>query len=183
MKLKKIISFGMALLLLAMVFAGCSVQRYDAEIYSYVNDWLDPAFLENNKVSSSRFENPDYNEDEAENNAYYDVPKYLSDSTAPQTRMLIFTDQESMNAAFAENEIEVDFEEEMLLIYMFADMSPPSRTYEIKKIAVEKEVLNIHYRLVPRTDNKKDIVGPYARCIAVKMEKVDVSTVNFIEDQ
>lgn len=45
MRLKKTISFIMALLLLSMTLVGCSVMRYDAEIYSYVNDCLAPTFL------------------------------------------------------------------------------------------------------------------------------------------
>ncbi len=174
----------MALLLLAIVvFAGCSVQRYDAEINSYCKDWLDPTFLENNKLSGVSYTNPEYDEEEALKDDNYAVPKYLADPDAPTSRTFIITDEETFNSMYVEGALEVDFEKEMVILYMFPDTKPSSRIYKIDKIKVEGDILNIYFK--EKFDLKKlglgDSVMRYQRCMTVKMEKTEVSTVNFIK--
>ena len=51
--MKKIITFGMVLLMILGLFTGCSVSKYNAKIYSNVKDLLLPSFWEENKANES----------------------------------------------------------------------------------------------------------------------------------
>lgn len=183
MRLNRIISFSMALLLLSITFVGCSVQRYDAEIYSYVNDRLVPTFLENNKLSGISYTNPEYDEDEALKDDNYAVPKYLGYPDAPTSRTFIITDEETFNSMYVEGALEVDFEKEMVILYMYRTSTHRSRVFKIDKIEVEGDTLNIYFK--QKFDKDKigvsDAVMRYQRCMTVKMKKIEVSTVNFIK--
>ena len=79
MKLKKIWILGTAFALIAAtllttLFLTYSPLRYRTKMYSYCNEWLDPTFLENNMITSTRIDNPNYNEDEAQS---LENPKYF----------------------------------------------------------------------------------------------------------
>ena len=189
MRLKKIISFTLALLLLSITLVGCSVVRYDAELYSYVNDWLDPAFLENNRLGNVNYRNPDYDRDLADE-AYdegreYEVPRFFNYPDNPETRSFIITDQETFDSMFVEDAIEVDFEKEMVLLYMFRTGASTSRNYKIEEITVEEGEMSISVTYAWNWD--VDVKGvanniyPYHRCMAVKMKKAEVTTADFIE--
>ena len=184
MRHKKIISFTLALILLFLALVGCSVVRYDAEIYSYVNDWLDPAFLENNRLGNVDYENPDYDRDladEAEAEGLtYEIPKYFNFPDNPDTRTFIITDQEAFDSMFVEGAIEVDFEKEMVLLYMFRSWQPPRVDYYcIDKIKVQDELVNVYFAKENKENRRKDSVYSYHRCIAVRMKKIEVTTANF----
>ena len=182
MRLKKIISFTLALLLLSITLVGCSVVRYDAELYSYVNDWLDPAFLENNRLGNVNYRNPDYDRDladEAEAEGWeYEVPPIFIYPDNPDTRSFIITDQETFDSMFVEDAIEVDFEREMVLLYMFSSCYPKSRDYyHLDKIKVKDELVTVYF--ARDNDRSNDSVYSYHRCMAVKMKKAEVTTANF----
>lgn len=184
MRHKKIISFTLALILLSLALAGCSVVRYDAEIYSYVNDWLDPAFLENNRLGNVDYENPDYDRDlayAAEAEGWeYEVPPVFYYPDNPDTRTFIITDQEAFDSMFVEGAIEVDFEKEMVLLYMFGTCQPASRDYRIDEIEVQDRLASVYFAVVRKRGYKGSVRG-YHRCIAVKMKKIEVTTANFIQ--
>lgn len=49
--MKRIITFGMVLLLIFGLFTGCSVSKYNAKMYSNAKDLLLPSFWEDNKAT------------------------------------------------------------------------------------------------------------------------------------
>ena len=48
--MKKIITFGMVLLIILGLFTGCVGNKYNARMYSKANDLVLSSFLEDNKV-------------------------------------------------------------------------------------------------------------------------------------
>ena len=79
---------------------------------------------------------------------------------------------------FAGDELGVNFDKEMVLIYIFADIYP-NRNYIINNILKEGEKVKIYLEL--EKNNKKDATAPYQRVLIVKMEKLDISEAEFIK--
>ena len=147
-----------------------------------------PHFFESNRLGGVDYRNPDYDDAEAEaadlEGLEYEIPQYLRYPDNPSTRSFIITDEEIFNSIFAENTIEVDFEKEMVLLYMFETGTSTSRNYKIEEITVEEgeATVSFTYAWDWEKDLKhvKDHIYPYHRCIAVKMKKTGVTTANFI---
>ena len=184
MKLKRILVFGIILVLIAAtllttVLLTYSPLRYRAKMYSYCNEWIDPAFLESNKLSIP-YRNPNYDENEGPST---ENPVYFEDATLPSNRTFLITDEETFRKIFTASPIKVDFEKEMILLYMFGDSSLPTRNYEIKEIEIENDTITVCFKLVsnrkPWEKRKKAAVMTWHRCVAVKIKKIDISTVTF----
>ena len=179
MKLKKIWILGTAFALIAAILLTTllihSPLRYRAKMYSFSKEWIDPAFLDANRVKGANYKNPDYDENEAwtEEN-----PKYYRDNTAPETRTYIITDEDTFRSIYAEGSLDVDFEKEMVLLHLFSS-GYPGRECKLKKLELKNDELTIYYKTESNGD-KKDHSLPKVRCLTVKMKKLDVSTVIFI---
>lgn len=126
--------------MLLCFFIGCSDSKYNAKMYSKCNDWIKQDFLENNKVRGASYFNPDY----VEGND--DVEKFYRDNSSPKSRTFIITEEETFHQIFLENKLDVDFDKEMVILYIFSDVNP-SRNYDIKTISLKNEVLNIALEL------------------------------------
>jgi len=181
MKLKRILMFGIILVLIAAtllttVLLTYSPLRYRAKMYSYCNEWIDPTFLENNMIKSTRFNNPNYNEDEGqspENPKYFGAP-----DDAPSVRTFIITEKEAFDEIFTNSPITVNFDKEMIVLYMFGCVYPSGQNYTLKKIEVEGDTATVYFKLDKKPwDNRKNAVELWHRCMVVKMKKLDISTV------
>jgi len=176
---KKIICFLFAF---TMLFALCSCDGYyenlyeppyNAIMYSKHNSWINPSFLADNKVSGAFYKNENYNEDDSSN-------KYYEDITSPKSRTFIIKEQETFDLIFSETDLEVNFDEEIIVLYIFAD-SEGYLKYYITNILMEEPKVTIYYKL-ERSD-KKGATQPYQRCLIVKMDKVNVEEVEFIKER
>lgn len=183
MKLKRILIFVIALLLTAGIlfttaWLAYSPLRYRTKMYSYCNEWLDPTFLENNMITSTRIDNPNYNEDEAlspENPKYFGPP-----DDVPSTRTFIITEKEAFDKIFTNSPITINFDKEIIILYMFGSVYPDRQNYKLKKIEVEGDTATVYFKLDKRPwDNGKNAVMIWHRCMVVKMKKIDISTVTF----
>ncbi len=174
MKIARVIVLVLGGIMFFSFFTGCSNNKYDAEMYSASEEWILTSFLAENKVKGAYYKNPDYVEgfDDTSEEYYYD-------ETSPENRTFIIKDQETYNTIFRQNALTVDFDEEMVYLYVFADIYP-NRTYYIEKISLEEKVY-IYFRL--EKNNKKDASAPYQRCLIVKMVKNDISNVEFIKQK
>lgn len=172
---RKLITLGLAVFMIFAMLTGCSVNKYNAMMYSQSNDWVLQSFLEDNKVRGAYYENKDYVEDESGlNNRYYE------DTISPENRTFIIDNQDSYDAVFKKNTLTIDFEKENVYLYVFAD-SNPYRKYYIKKIVSDNDELSVYYKLEYK--NKADTTMPYQRCLIVVMEKTNVSSVKFIKQR
>ena len=87
---------------------------------------------------------------------------------------------ETYEKIFKADEIEVDFDKEIILLYVFSD-DEFYLDYYIKDISVVGKQVSVYVQK-ERTD-KKGATMPAHRCIAVKLDKLDVDEVEFIEKQ
>lgn len=171
----KFISLGLVVVMFFCLLTGCSGIKYNAVMYSTSEDWILTSFLEDNKVKGVYYKNPDYIEsDDTSGDEYY------YDETSPEYRTFIVDDQDTYNTIFKENSLTVDFDKEIVYLYIFADIYP-SRNYVIDNILLEEEQVSIYYKL--EKDNKKDATAPYQRCLIVVMEKTNTSNVKFVKQK
>ena len=150
--------------------AGCQKNKYNAKIYNSAENLFLNSFLEENKVKGAYYKNPDYPDDADK--------KYYYDETSPACRTFIVNNPDDYSLFFAGDELGVNFDKEMVLIYIFADIYP-NRNYIINNILKEGEKVKIYLEL--EKNNKKDATAPYQRVLIVKMEKLDISEAEFIK--
>ena len=173
-KLKRLAVLTMVLLLLITPLSGCSKWRYNAEIYAHTGfDLVDPVFYYSHMISGVSYYNPEYDD-----TALNPPEQYLRDDTMPETRTYIITDKTLFETIYLEDQCDVDFEKQMVLLHIYAKKG--SDNLEIDKINVEQATLNVY---IKKVKNKKGVltgIPPHARCITIIMDKLDVDTVNFI---
>lgn len=177
MKKLNIMALGLILLIAFSVFAGCSVKKYNAEMYSKSKDWVKTSFLEDKKVRGAYYPNPDYVE-----GSDNPTEKYYYDEVSPKNRTFIIDNQETYDMIFNENALAVDFEKEIVYLFIFADVSP-SRYYYIDRISLEEDKVVIYYKLEKKYPPVGDATAPFQRCLIVKMKKLNLSNVEFIEQR
>lgn len=170
MKRYKITAVCIVLLIVLSVFSACGKVKYNAKIYNMSEESFLSSFLEENKVKGAYYKNPDYPDDADK--------KYYYDETSPACRTFIVNNLDDYSLFFAGDELGVNFDKEMVLIYIFADIYP-NRNYIINNILKEGEKVKIYLKL--EKNNKKDATAPYQRVLIVKMEKLDISEAEFIK--
>ena len=134
-----------------------------------------PSFLDEHKVYGANYKNPDYVEGADDN-----TKKYYTDPTAPEDRTFIIGDQETFDSIFKENTLEVDFDNEIVLLYIFSDAISKNK-YIIDSISVQSGRVNIYFKLKFNLISHLMLTGilPYVNCLVVKMDKIDVENAEF----
>lgn len=167
----KFLSLILVLLTIFSLFAGCSNNnKYNAVLYSNANEWIDETFLNDNRVKAY-YLNENYIDGQSDPN-----DKYIYDTTSPSSRVFTVSDEAEYNRIFSNSPMNIDFEYEMVILYIFSDVYP-EREYKLKKIEVNGEVLIVKTELEQK--NVDDAAMPYQRCIALKMNKVEINEVKF----
>ena len=174
---KRIILYVIGGILLAVGLAYWLILgQYNATMYSYANDWIKEEFIYNNKVTGASYKNKDYNPElECDDENWVD--KYYYYDEKPNTRTFIITDEKMFNEIFTENSIDINFEKEMVVLYIESDVCP--RDCYLLSISNNNGKLTFKYMHKFSTGN--DTVQSYPRCIAVKMKKMDITSVEFID--
>ena len=172
MKRYKITAFFTVLLIVLSVFPACGKTGYNAKIYNMSEESFSSSFLEENKVKGAYYKNPDYAEGSDE--------KYYYDETSPACRTFIVNNSGDYSLIFTGNELTVNFDKEMLLIYIFADVNP-CRNYLLNKVVVDGETAKIYFGL--EKGDKKDATAPYQRVLIVKTDKLDINEAEFIKQR
>ena len=206
MKKRKIFTAVLALLILLQLFASCNVSDQapssdknnsengntsasgtnnsesnpapsdDAEkdatltgvtFYGYANDWVGEAFLNENRVY----------------HAYYrDESEEALQTDAPRTRSFIITTEEEYRNLGLASPIDVDFEKEMVILYITPSVNQPSNAQKstLEKATLCEGVLTVQINEEPSADAwSADSGKPYALCLALKAEKANVTEVAF----
>ena len=93
------------------------------------------------------------------------------------SRTFIISDEETFNEIFTGDDFSVDFDNEMLLLYIFPKMYP--RNYILKKIIVEGRKISVSVEIEKR--NVNDAAMPSQSCLLVKMDRIEIDSAEFIE--
>ncbi len=146
----KFLIIGLVIIMLFTFLSGCTNNKYNAKLYDNAIEWINVDFANNNQVGNLSFSN----------------------------RTFIIDSQEKYDQVFNNNELEIDFNNQMLVVYTFITIY--HRKNYIKNIDVKNSVLKITYEM-----EKKPGVGdasqPYQRWFVVKLDKLDVNSVVFEE--
>lgn len=165
--LKKLTCVILALTTLFCIFSGCNdevaTKKFNAVLYSKAKTWIDEDFLKENKVYGMRYPN--------END------EYIQDTTSPKSRTFIITQEEEFKSIFTNYTSAVNFDKQMVVLYIFCDISP--RVYILKDVNINKQNLTLYCQL--KQSDKKDAVEPYQRCFMVVLDKNNIDTAKFIE--
>lgn len=92
------------------------------------------------------------------------------DESSPETITKIIKTREQFDEAFNEFPTEVDFEKEMVIVYIFVTLVP-SRRYYLEKLKLKDNVLHIGFK--EEKPRGPDVAPPRQRCFAIKMNKVE----------
>ena len=152
----KFISLGLVLIMIFSLLMGCSNIKYNAQLFDFTTDWIKEEFINDNLVGYS------------ENSAY------------PTERVFIVKNQEEYDEIFNESidDFDIDFGTQMLVVYTFETIY--HRDNHLVSLEADEDVLNITYKM-----EKKNGVGdasqPYQRWFVVRLDKLDVDSVVFVE--
>ena len=170
--MKKFVRIVGIIILICCLFGsvGCG-NKYNTELFNNVEQWIRDDFLRENRVKAY-YPNENYDENGEQSE------RYIYDETAPLSRTFIISDEETFNEIFTEDDFSVDFDNEMLLLYIFPKMYP--RNYILKKIIVEGGKIRISVEIEKR-NGVGDAAMPAQSCLLVKMDRIEFDSAEFIE--
>lgn len=168
----KFIAFGITLMCLFACAAGVLVacneaKKYHAEFYDDVEEFMNDEFLKENRVGKAYYPNEYYIEGITE--------RFFYDEISPRTRTFIVDDEESFAQMFNVFPVEIDFEKQTLIVYMFRVIN--GRSHYMNKLQVEGGILRVKIK----EENRKsdDTTMPGRKCVAVVMDKTEISSAAF----
>ena len=136
-------------------------------LYGYANDWVGEAFLNENRVYHA---------------CYRDDGEETTEMDAPRARSFIITTEEEYHSMGLASPIDVDFEKEMLILYITSSVNQPSNAQKstLEKATLCEGVLTVQINEEPSADAwSADSGKPYALCLALKAEKASITEVAF----
>ena len=173
--MNKITTFlALALTMLVICFIGCS-NKYNATLISNADDIIRPNFLEQNRVSGAFYPNPDYEEgvDSADE-------RYIFDESSPESRTFIITEKSQFDDIFDEDKFSIDLTDKMAILYIFADVYG-TRDYKLSDIEKTGDRLEICCSL--EYSAADDATMPFRRCFVIIMDKINIDSAIFINQQ
>ncbi len=164
------------LMMFICILSSCSVYKYHAKIYNQAKEWISEEFLKENRVRAYYV---DENYVEGVSDPWTEV---IFEPNKPSERTFIIKEQDEFTKIFTKYVEEyVDFEKEMVILYIFSDVY--IRDYHLKKIIYENQTLTIHIKLQHINSKIDDAVQLYQRCLMIKMDKLEIDSVSIIEDK
>ena len=171
-KVLKLAVLGAALVCLLVCAAGVltacdEAKKYHAEFYDDVEEFMNDEFLKENRVGKAYYPNEYYIEGITE--------RFFYDEISPRTRTFIVDDEESFAQMFNVFPVEIDFEKQTLIVYMFRAIN--GRSHYMNKLQVEGGILRVKIK----EENRKsdDTTMPGRKCVAVVIDKLEISSAEF----
>lgn len=165
MKLKR--CFIAVIALLAFFLNGCGKEiNYNAAVADgvYKEDFLKESMTLGAYYKNENFDPEDENSDE-----------YLLDETSPRSRTFVVTEQSQLNEIFESFNTPIDFEKQMLIVYVYTDCY--LRAQVLKSVKLNGNVLKIEFEIESGERGHGDAREPYQRTFAVITDKLDVESV------
>lgn len=151
-----------------MMFSlGACGSKYNAIMYSDTRNWMNEDFFKENLTRGSHYLDDD------------DI--MVADETYPEFVTFIIRTQEEFDSKFTEFPPMIDFEEEMLLVYIFTTTN--SGTCKISKISLDHQTLNIDFKVEKSKGVSDNLTSPMQKCLIVKVNKMDIIGANFTKVQ
>jgi hypothetical protein len=172
--MKKIISI-LIMLLLTVTFAACSNENDGVKITYFEGDYV-PKYNDVFYDSAVEWTNEDFKNVNAVR-----VVGFIDDdpeTRLPATRTFIVTDREQFEEIFVKNieELEVDFDSEMLIVYTFGtEYVLPAYILDMN---LSDNELAIDYT-IPQYLEAGSAATPFQRWFVIKLDKLEITTAVF----
>ncbi len=156
---KKRLYILLAVVMLFSIFAGSGCNApYSATLYDNAKSWIKMEFREANPIKAGKYDG------------------------FPTRRIHVIKDKETYDNVFIENltQLEVDFSEQMILVYHFWDYN--RRENYLVDVLIENNVLLIVCEQEDLGD-ALDACQPYQRCYVLTMDKVEVDEIVFVSER
>lgn len=163
--IRKVLLLG---IITIMTFSlGACRNKYNAVMYSDTGEWINEDFLKENLTRGSHYLDDDQ--------------IMVADETYPEFVTFIIMTQEEFDSKFTEFPPRINFEEEMLLVYIFTTTN--SGAYKISKISLDHQILNIDFRVEKSKSVSDNLTSPMQKCLIVKVNKMEIIGANFAKVQ
>ena len=158
----------------ALALSACNeAGKYNAVLYSGADDWFLGEFLDAHRTKGAFYPNENYIEGISSWN-----DRYIKDNTSPSTYQCVIDNEEDFGKVFAEFPPRVNFAEDMLVVYFYTETDP--KELRLDRLTLEDGALRVECKFPFSTKN--DTVAPYRNCLVLKMDKVEILTVEFVID-
>lgn len=162
MKLTKNISCKI-LFIISFLLIACNKVNYNAEIYDRAILWINDDFLKENITEGAHFNDE------------------IADDSYPKTRTYTINNKEYFDIIFSEFATDdIDFDTTEIHLFIFTCIYN-GRSYKINKINFDKVKLKIEVKSISPKIGVKDASMPLLRCIAIKMNRLEATSVTIIE--
>lgn len=137
---------------------------YNAEIYDRALNYMNQEYILDHLVSGAIFDGN-----------YTDI---IGGDSLPSNYSYIIDDGFEFEKAFKNFPVDVDFEERVICVHFFS-CTANGRDYEITDITKESSKLIIKIESIAL--GPPDVTPPILRCIAIVMDKIEMTEVLFVE--
>lgn len=158
---KKLIILRVLVIMSLGLYAGCGNNKmpYNAVLYDDAFDWINADFKDANITSGL----------------------VANDEHLQESYLWLIISQADFIDKTNEPHVNVDFDKQIVVIYTFTTVYA-TRKYNLHNLSVNEDVLTVEYKI----EKNKGIVGnatqPKQRWFIVILDKIDVQSVNFIEN-
>lgn len=157
-------------MILFFTLLGCNSKKFNERLFVGTKDFINPTFLNENRVRYASYKNQDNDLGDSSSTDYY------TDDEAPLYRIITINDKEMYEKVFNDSFIDVDFDREVIYIYIYAE-TYAGRKYSIHKISIENDTIIITCQR--KKTHLNDGCEPSANCLIVVMDKTGCDTVKF----
>ncbi len=154
--MKKIIFLIMAMSACLLVLSGCSVNKYNAELYDNLGQYINEDFYKENAFDVSA-------------EAYFDK------SYNKKKLFIVKTEDERRKIFYEDFNAEIDFDTQILIVYTCVTTNPLERKLDEIKLNGDKLEIILKDKIDYGDGNSS--CSPYQRWIAVKMDKVEFDSI------
>lgn len=147
-----------------MIFSlGACDNKYNAIMYSDTRTWINEDFLLEKLTRGSHYLD--------------DGEIMVADESYPEFFTFIIMNQEEFDSKFTKFPPTINFEKEMLLVYIFTTTN--SNTYKIIKISLNDQILNIYFKAEKSKGASDNLTSPIQKCLILKVNKMEITAANF----
>lgn len=168
---KKILILGVAIIMALGLFAGCGGNNgdpmpYNATFFPAGNELFSDDFVKNNWIRGAVMGLDDEGQ------------PILADESYPITRTVIILEQDEYEQTYTyfHPDLTVDFEKDMLLLYAF---NTNEENIKFQSIKMDEDALQICLQLSSQKKSGNTGIQPQQRWVAVRMDKLAITTVEF----
>lgn len=159
---KKILVLGVIMSIVLSLAACKDAPLYNAKFYDDAGKWIHQEFLIENLTRGAYFEGQN-----------------TDDDSYPKSVTRLIKSKGEFDAIFAEFPMEIDFDKSMICLYIFT--CNYVRPYEISKITIDNQMLKIAVESIKPKGTTGDAVRSWQRCLVVKMDRLEIDTLEFTE--